>query len=603
MAAAAADICVGRDVLGRALRLHQHIAAAIGAEGIAQSDPTVCAPKHDVAVARARGCQAALALRRLRRRHTRARHALGCQRHAAHRHVIGLEQVNAAACGLRAQRAHRRFQLVHRLTQRAAGAQTEAGRHDVSRAIVAGVVRHVRVQNVAGRGRKPYRAGGKQDLAHRQVATRHQLRQRRRTRALKHAGAAHGERAAGLHVNAGARRAHVRTRTQTHRPSGDHAHVAAAAADICVDRDVCPRAQGLQEHVPRAMAAHSHAIGICVAQRQAARRGAQHDGAVASAGAQVGLAAGLCATGARAAQAVDGDRQAVDHQGIGFQHKHAATASSTREGGHGGLQCVARCAHATGRTGLHQETRSADVYQCVGIPVGDGAACDQRDIARALNFAQRQAGARLHANVAHGFERASGQDHGRASLQVDGAAHGIGFGAVVRAVGAHQVGMGAQGQDGACAQTHGTRGRHVGDCGQGQREVAVGGRQGLHRHHAGGDGRVAGVAQLGFEQGQRAAGSRFHQANISAASVAQAGCVDFSGKQVNTGDRVHQEGCALQGLAAHAVSQAGIGFIALLHVAGARVQRDVLQGAGLAQVGRRQQSVADVDVASGIQLD
>ena len=163
--------------------------------------------------------------------------------------------------------------------------------------------------------------------------------------------------------------------------------------------------------------------------------------------------------------------------------------------------------------------------------------------------------------------------------------------------------MGAQGQDGARAQTHGTRGRHVGDCGQGQREVAVGGRQGLHRHHAAGDGGVAGVAQLGFEQGQRAAGGRFHQANTAAAGVAQAGGVDLGGKQVDAGDRVHQESRALQRLTAHAVSQAGIGFIALLHVAGGREERDVLQGAGLAQVGRRQQAVADVDVASGIQFD
>ena len=125
----------------------------------------------------------------------------------------------------------------------------------------------------------------------------------------------------------------------------------------------------------------------------------------------------------------------------------------------------------------------------------------------------------------------------------------------------------------------------------------------MHRHRTGGDGRVAGVAQLGFEQGQTAAGSCFDQANVAAACVAQAGGVDFGGKQVDASDRVHQESRALQRLAAHTVSQAGIGFIALLHVAGGRVQRDVLQGAGLAQIGRRQQAVADVDVAGGIQLD
>ena len=358
-----------------------------------------------------------MALRRLRRRRTRARHALGCQRHAAHRHVVGLKQVNAAACGLRAERAHRGFQLVHRLTQRAAGAQTEAGRHDVGRAVVAGVVRHVRVQNVAARGRKAHRAGGQQDLAHRQVAARHQLRHRRRTRALKHAGAAHGERAAGLHVNAGARRADVRTRTKAHRPGGDHAHVAACAADVCVGRDVLGRALRLQQHVAAAVGAER------VAQSDPTVCGPKHDVAAACAGAQVGLAAGLGAAGARAAQAIDGDRHTVHQQGVRFQHKDAATASSTREGGHGDFEGICRCPYTTSSSGLNQEARGRDVH--VSVAVGDGTTCDQRHFACAFQAAQRQAGARLHPNVAHGFERAPGQYHGRAGLQVQRAGHDI----------------------------------------------------------------------------------------------------------------------------------------------------------------------------------
>ena len=209
----------------------------------------------------------------------------------------------------------------------------------------------------------------------------------------------------------------------------------------------------------------------------------------------------------------------------------------------------------------------------------------------------------MHPNVAHGFERAPSQNHGRAGLQVQGTGHDIQVGADVCAVRTQQVGVGSQSQGCACAQAHRTRSRYIGDRGRGHGQVAVGGRQGLHRDHAAGDGGVAGVAQLGFEQGQPATSSRFYQTNVAAAGIAQAGGVDFGGKQVDAGDCIHQQGCALQGLAALAVAQAGVGFIALRDLACGRVQGDVLQGAGLAQVGRRQQAVADVDVAGGIQLD
>ena len=394
VAGTGAYVGIDGDALASVHRLHQHIATAVGAEGhavgvsVAQRQAACRAAQHNGAVSTA-GAHIGLGQVVQRGDSRCVADTIDTDSHAAHGQVVGFQHKNTATCSQGTERADCSFKVVVRGRDGGACVQAQAGSRDVQVGVVGGAAgQRVGVQNAACRGSDADRARGQGDVTHRHIGGRQQASRSSGACAQQDAAGVHGDGArARLQIYVAVARgcaggAHVGVDRKAQGPCGQNAHISVGARNIGVDRDVSVHAQGLQKHVPGAVAAHSHAVCIGVAQRQAARRGAQHDGAVSSTGAQVRLAADLGATGARAAQAVDGDRHTVHHQGVGFQHKHTAAARSTREGGHGDFQRICRCPHATCRSGLHQETGGSDVH--VSIAVGDGAARDQRHFACAF---------------------------------------------------------------------------------------------------------------------------------------------------------------------------------------------------------------------------
>ena len=129
VAAAADDVRMGRDVRACAQRLDQHVARAVrahrnvvrrvrrrpGRGAVVQRDRARRRAQHDV-TGTSRGADVALRFigdRRQRRAVTA--HTVHAQTHIVDGEVVGLQHVDAAVARTRAQRAHRRLQVVHAL--------------------------------------------------------------------------------------------------------------------------------------------------------------------------------------------------------------------------------------------------------------------------------------------------------------------------------------------------------------------------------------------------------------------------------------------------------------------------------------------------------
>ena len=300
--------------------------------------------------------------------------------HAAHRQVVGFQQVHAAR-RCRRQGAHRGFQVVHAVSDHRASVQAQSQSRDVLVGVIGQTDQSVSIQN-AGAGRDAHRTRRQRYIAHGHIGGRHEARSGGGTRALQHAGGALRDAAgAGQHVYAAtdcARAAgeNVGCASQTHAARSQHAHVAAATGDVSIDRDVGACAQPLDQHIAAAVGADGGVVSrrCAVVERDRAGRRAQHNISVAAGGTNVALHRVRAAARGRAGvagHAVHAQTNVTHDQGIRFKQVNAAVACSCAERRYRGFQVIRAVGY--GRACSQAQGAGCNVLVAVvagGDPVG-----------------------------------------------------------------------------------------------------------------------------------------------------------------------------------------------------------------------------------------